>query len=146
MKYCGTCKRLLPIEEFHRDSTRKGGYAYRCKLCALAYVKGRYKIHQTKYRANAIISKAKRKAAAIDHLTAYLKDKSCTDCGNTDPITFEFDHIKGNKMASICKLVENGVPWERISKEIEKCELVCANCHRRRTAFRGNWWRSNLVP
>jgi hypothetical protein len=44
----------------------------------------------------------------------------------------EYDHVRGKKVDNISNLVGR-VGWERLEKEIAKCDLVCANCHRERT-------------
>lgn len=60
-----------------------------------------------------------------------LKSQPCTDCGCTfPPVSMDFDHIS-NKIKGISYMVT--CSWESIQREIEKCELVCANCHRVRT-------------
>lgn len=65
-----------------------------------------------------------------------LKDKPCMDCGNKfPPICMDFDHVRGKKVANISKLARAGKIDEAL-KEIEKCDLVCANCHRLRTDIR----------
>lgn len=38
-------------------------------------------------------------------------------------------------------MVAMALPWRRILAEIEKCDVRCANCHRRVTVERGGWWR-----
>lgn len=53
----------------------------------------------------------------------------------------EFDHVHGNKSASITNLFKNTAPWETIEAEIAKCEVRCVNCHRIKTSERDNWWR-----
>lgn len=59
----------------------------------------------------------------------------CMDCGEADPIVLEFDHKADSiKVESVTQMVMNNASWERITAEIEKCEVRCANCHRRRTA------------
>jgi hypothetical protein len=50
-------------------------------------------------------------------------------------VVLEFDHLR-DKVANISKLVHLGADWETTLAEIAKCEVVCANCHRRRTARR----------
>ena len=68
-----------------------------------------------------------------------LKSKlSCVDCGNNNPIVFEFDHISDNKLKNISTMARSGYSWEKILKEVNKCECVCANCHRIRTYNRRN--------
>lgn len=67
-----------------------------------------------------------------------LKDNPCTDCGvEYHPCMMDFDHIgEFKKTMSISQMVTRGLSVERILKEIEKCELVCSNCHRFRTFLR----------
>lgn len=71
----------------------------------------------------------------------YLQNKSCIDCGISDPILLEFDHIDpSTKDIEVCKMMQLGYSVERIQKEIDKCEIRCANCHRLRTAKQFNWY------
>ncbi len=67
-----------------------------------------------------------------------LKDKPCTDCGGRfPPVVMDFDHLpEFEKVDSISVMANHGASKKRILDEIEKCEIVCANCHRIRTAER----------
>lgn len=76
-----------------------------------------------------------RKQAIKDRFWAYKQGLACTDCTLSDPIVLEFDHL-GDKTHDVSKMVCDGYSWNRIMLEIQKCEPVCANCHRRRTHFR----------
>ena len=63
-------------------------------------------------------------------LAEYKLSKGCKDCGYKKHHTaLEFDHIKGKKQLNVClaKSINQAV------KEIEKCEVVCSNCHRVRS-------------
>ena len=53
----------------------------------------------------------------------------------------DFDHIRGKKLHNVAWLVN--VSERRLLEEIAKCDLVCANCHRIRTARRGGWFKMN---
>ena len=60
-----------------------------------------------------------------------IKAQPCTDCNKGyPPEVMEFDHIRGTKRFNI------GLGWKNrktlVLKEIAKCDLVCANCHRLR--------------
>ncbi len=65
----------------------------------------------------------------------YLLSNPCVDCGNTDPDVLEFDHVRGQKIATITKMITNRNGLERIIAEIAKCDVRCANCHRKRHAL-----------
>lgn len=57
------------------------------------------------------------------------------DCGEKDPVVLEFDHIDpAAKSFEIGNMTRIGWGLERLLAEAEKCDVVCANCHRRRTA------------
>lgn len=62
----------------------------------------------------------------------YLKEHPCVDCPEKDPIVLEFDHV-GEKFKAISEMLSNNYSIKRIAKEIEQCEVRCANCHRRKT-------------
>jgi cytochrome c551/c552 len=42
----------------------------------------------------------------------------------------------------VSRLVHTAVSWELVAAEIAKCEVRCANCHRRRTAAVGGYYRA----
>lgn len=71
----------------------------------------------------------------------YLCAQSCVDCGNSNPIVLEFDHVRDSKSYNVSDMVRKGYKWDTIQKEIDKCEVVCANCHRIRTNDRGLFYR-----
>lgn len=75
----------------------------------------------------------------IEFLIAYFRDHPCVDCGETDPLVLEFDH-REDKAFNISEGLRDR-NWQSILDEIAKCDVVCANCHRRRTARRGGFAR-----
>jgi hypothetical protein len=102
---------------------------------------------QAHYAANRrrYIDAARRRKLAviaerIDFLVAYLRVNPCVDCGETDPIVLEFDHL-GDKSFGIGEGFRDR-NWQSVLDEMAKCEVVCANCHRRRTAERGGFARA----
>lgn len=79
-----------------------------------------------------------------EFMIAYLGKHPCVDCGESDIIVLEFDHLR-DKVADVSVLARGGYSIETIQKEIDKCEVVCANCHRRRTAKRAGTYRYQVT-
>ena len=67
------------------------------------------------------------------------KNSSCVDCGfsgNKYPSVLDFDHIGGIKKFNVSEFGRHTNSLKRVKEEIQKCEIVCANCHRIRTMKR----------
>jgi 5-methylcytosine-specific restriction endonuclease McrA len=91
------------------------------------------------------IRRARRRAETVRrermaYLVQYFRAHPCVDCGEPDPLVLEFDHL-GDKLFSIAEGLRDRA-WQAILDEIAKCEVVCANCHRRRTAHRAGYARA----
>lgn len=72
-----------------------------------------------------------------NHYINELKSAPCMDCKQIfDSICMDFDHIRGEKKFDISRMTGKGMSLARIQEEIDKCELVCSNCHRIRTKSR----------
>lgn len=70
----------------------------------------------------------------------YLATHPCVDCGESDPVVLEFDHrIPEEKVDAIAHMVSTMVSIDTLEAEIKKCDVRCANCHRRRTAKQFNY-------
>ena len=70
----------------------------------------------------------------------YLSSHPCVDCGRAEPRVLEFDHREPEtKVVSDSVLAHPGGRWANIEAEIAKCDVRCANCHRRRSATQFNW-------
>jgi hypothetical protein len=66
-----------------------------------------------------------------------LKRQPCADCGgNFPPFMMDFDHVRGDKLVDVSRLRSGRPARARLEAELAKCEVVCANCHRRRTQMR----------
>lgn len=71
----------------------------------------------------------------------------CMDCGNTFPVyCMDFDHVRGKKVDDVTQMVNRTRPINRILEEIEKCEVVCSNCHRIRHTHRSREMAAKEPP
>jgi biotin operon repressor len=78
----------------------------------------------------------KRRKEIFEFISQYKESIGCIDCGEDYPyFVLQFDHLR-DKEFSISRYRQNGYSLEQIKKEIEKCEVVCANCHSMRTHSR----------
>jgi hypothetical protein len=105
-----------------------------CRPCHAAYKQEHYEKHKDRYVAQAGRRKRTLAHERADYLLDFFSERSCVDCGEGDPLVLEFDHL-ANKKFNIAKGLRDR-PWQAVLDEIAKCEVVCANCHRRRTALR----------
>ncbi len=100
------------------------------------------------YRTRARVRKAVQKKDRHEKMAAYLADKSCESCGISDIRVLDFDHIEPSKKKfSISRGLNNGWAWDVIMEEVQKCRILCANCHRIVTAEQQNShkWRLGRV-
>lgn len=106
------------------------------------YARQHYQDHKELYKSRAVASRNKIRSENRHNLAAYLQDHPCTDCGEPDIVVLQFDHTSDDKTDEIGRMLQDGVSWKRLLTEMAKCEVVCANCHIRRTARRhGGWYR-----
>lgn len=129
LKLCPKCKIEKSTNQFDkRGGNRKNQIQSYCKLCRNnAAKKWRLKNpdHNKDYR------NTKRLEFTIK-IIDYLEEHPCVDCGESDILVLDFDHIK-DKKNEVSRLAMGRCSWKNIMEEINKCEVRCANCHRRKT-------------
>lgn len=121
-----------PIEEFHFEYRETGQRLTWCRSC-MAVAKRAWYLRNTEHQKERV--KANRaRAAAInqDAVWGYLATHPCVDCGESDPVVLQFDHL-ADKREGVGQMVR-GFTWAQIEAEIAKCVVRCGNCHRRKTA------------
>jgi hypothetical protein len=88
---------------------------------------------------------AKRRQSR-EKVFAYLRANPCVDCGEKDIAVLEFDHrCRDSKEMRVSALVCQGYAWDIIKAEMDKCDVRCANCHRRRTAVQLGWYAAGAA-
>lgn len=87
----------------------------------------RYSKEQKAHKNKLQRARIKRLRYKINH----YKLKHPCPCGETHLACLEFHHIKENKEINIADALRHGWAWSRFLKEIDKCVVLCANCHRK---------------
>lgn len=137
MKICSKCGLKKQLSEYYRRKSglRAGEYYERCKDCFK--IRGRKYYQQNKIRQLPLAKKRKQKYLdERKEILTKLKNKPCADCNKFyPPWVMDFDHRDGKtKLGSVSFLTfRKLLKFDKILEEIEKCDLVCANCHRERT-------------
>lgn len=140
-KICGECRKRKSVEEFSVKLKATGVRSSKCKQCSQEYSRKHYKNNSAMYKAKAVAYTKQATVRARDWVFEYLAKASCLDCGNADFRVLEFDHVRDSKTMTIAKMMVMGRSIKAIQEEVNKCEVVCSNCHRIRTQTRQNSWR-----
>lgn len=81
-----------------------------------------------------------RKKRLRELIGSILNGAKCMDCGEADPVVLDFDHRDPSKKSFNITLAARSKGAKAVLAEIELCDIVCKNCHARRTAkMFGNW-------
>lgn len=142
MKYCTSCHQTKELSNFYlrHKGKRAGEYYSHCKTCQRICGKAYYHNNHEVQLGRAVERNRKTRKAQRDFVSL-LKDRPCVDCGKKYPsCVMDFDHRDKNlKMGNIGSLVSQAYfNKEKLLVEINKCDLVCANCHRIRTYNRNH--------
>lgn len=119
-KKCITCQEVKPIEQFREDiknSTHRDRRSSYCDSCRATY--------QREYGI-------KRSAISSALIAAEKNERRCMDCNMLWPhVALDFDHVEGIKIVEISRAKRQTL--SKVMAEIDKCDLICSNCHRIRT-------------
>ena len=138
MKICRDCSVEKELSEFDFRKDRNV-YSNTCKDCRREKLRQHYKDNKTYYvdkaRRRSLVVIAKNRQLVID----YLKINPCIDCGNDDVEVLQFDHRNpADKIDNVNAMISH--PTSRLLKEINKCDVRCANCHTKKTRRQFGQW------
>lgn len=132
-RICTKCGKEKDTEDFAFRNKEKNIRKHRCRTCTSEYGINHYNENKKEYVARVAKNNKRYKREAKEYVLKYLQENPCIDCGEDDPIVLDFDH-RGDKIKNIPRMLQNGTSLSTIKKEIAKCDVRCANCHRRKTA------------
>lgn len=137
MKRCAACGSEKPRSSFSSNRAHRDGLQTYCIDCSRVYQRRHYQKNAQKYRARAVARNARRRAV-VRRIFQEAKAQPCSDCGRSyPPFVMDFDHVDpGSKRFTIGRDGWHNRTLIDIRREIAKCDVVCANCHRIRTHTR----------
>lgn len=128
MKKCPRCLIEKPDADFAWKNRAAGRLANYCRPCQAIYRAAHHSANGETQRANV----RARKLGIVQHIQTVREGASCTRCGEDHPATLDFHHRDASeKEIGIAQLVNMGWSVARIDAEIAKCDVLCANCHRK---------------
>lgn len=137
MKTCIKCKDDLPTSEFGKNASKKDGLQNTCKKCRKDYQKDWYKENATLHKSRVYASRDVVRKWVYE----YLLSHPCIKCGETRVACLDFDHRDPEqKSFNIGGLGASVNSLEKVKKEILKCDVLCSNCHRVKTAEQFGWY------
>jgi len=140
---CYRCGLEKPVDDFAWRRKAQNQRDTFCRPCRKAYGREHYLANRERYIEQARVQKTRLMLERTRYLIEYFKRHPCVDCGEGDPVVLEFDHLRDKEFSIGQGLTTRS--WQDILNEIEKCEVVCSNCHRRRTGRRRGNVRTMLT-
>ena len=141
MRICSKCGAEKPIEQFAlRNHLTHLRQTY-CMDCRSKMGASWYQRNKEYQKQNAKKHRDEYKRIGKEFIWDYLSTHPCISCGESDPHALEFHHARGTKESEVSRLVGNGASLNTLKTEIEKCDVLCANCHRKLTAKEQRWFR-----
>lgn len=87
-------------------------------------------------RAAVVLSSGQEPATKRDRLMKwtfeYRRERGCQRCPAADPVCLQFHHPDSvDKEAGVGKMISDSYPEEAVREEVDRCIVLCANCHRK---------------
>lgn len=125
-KICSTCNKEKLTAAFRKDKSQKDGLQPRCKQCARHAINANYK----KYRTKTLKRNKERQDKTKYIIRKYREDHVCELCGESESVCLEFHHLDPSTKSFGLSHVTTQSD-EAINEEIQKCILICSNCHKK---------------
>ncbi len=137
---CTRCGQTFDLTEFGLKYPNRDYRVRRCRACVREISRMYYLRDPASYKARAAANNKLTTARNRERLREFFRNAECMDCGLRDFAVQDLDHREPlEKRDNISTLVRQPFSWSLIAKEIAKCDVVCANCHRKRTARYFGW-------
>lgn len=163
-KFCPKCKQTKPVSEYHKSSQTTFGLQSYCKTCRSvstgAYgrvddpVKTCIRCKSPKDRSQfyghrktcrecflselSPRTRGSRLNSTLEKVVDYLQKHPCAHCGEKNILCLDFHHTDPSQKEYKISAIKSR-SWEKMLAEIDKCEVLCSNCHRKVTAKQRNW-------
>ena len=145
-KTCPHCKRTLALTDFNWKLKGEKRASY-CKECSRKYIKNHYLRNRKYYLQKARSRNKQIRNRAYQYIASFMLSHPCVDCGEKDILVLEFDHRdRTRKSEDVSRIIRQTGSLEKLALEISKCDVRCANCHRKKTEKENNSGKLKYAP
>lgn len=142
---CSACREHKPAASFSFSDVKLRVLNAYCRKCHAEYRHAHYLMNKPDYVRRAIAQGKAHREENRRNVLLYLGAHPCVDCGADNAVVLEFDHRDPRtKLTEVSRLIISK-RWLRVLAEIEKCDVRCINCHRRKTARDFRWAKAASV-
>lgn len=141
MRTCRSCRVTQPSSEFALKNRKTGCRSTLCRACQRLYSRRHYRQHRPTYLDKAQRQRHRDRDLFAAYFLSFFRSHPCVDCGLNDPLVLDFDHREASEKLATVSAFARGQDMSGLLAEIAKCDVRCANCHRRRTARQFGWTR-----
>jgi hypothetical protein len=133
-RICSVCKeeKELTAENFARNKSK---FQWTCRPCHKTYRKEHYYRNRDKY----LTMIKDRQNAIKEFISDYKTSRGCSKCGENHPACLDLHHLDPTqKTIEPSHIGGRGWGMDRVQRELDKCVVLCSNCHRKQHWRRGN--------
>lgn len=127
-KTCTRCGLEKPLTEFNFKNKVKGKRQAMCKECQRARERELYGMSYKEKNKDKYRNNRKKYRQKIRDIINRIKSVGCCVCGEKEPCCLDFNHLRDKEFVIAAA---TDISVERLMKELEKCVVLCANCHRK---------------
>lgn len=132
-RICSKCKieKTLNSDFFNLRTKITMKFRTDCKECQNIKQTNAYKQNSLYYKKETKNYRRILKEKNQKLLWDFFLKNPCVKCGETNPVVLELDHLRDKKYC-VSRIIYSHT-WESVQKEMEKCQVLCSNCHRKKT-------------
>ena len=127
-KICSKCGLELPLDMFRWKNKAQGKKHSQCKACQSRQEHQHYL--ESKERREAVRTRADVQKMDNVEFIENKKKQGCAKCGDKRIYVLDFHHINPEEKDNTIAHMIKSSSIEKLVEEVDKCKLLCANCHR----------------
>lgn len=131
MKTCTICQEEKSENQFSFKNKKMGKLHSRCKACQSELHAEHYRKNKTAYIKRTMSNNRIYAERNRNYLNEYKRECGCCACNESEPVVLDFHHTSDNKEQNVSRLANNYCSIAKLEQEMQKCVVICSNCHRK---------------